>query len=210
MWCDNRDYSTGTKWCWSSFPCLQKNVRSLAASSRRRKVCHSCVSTIQCCWTPFAVTYYSEWLNLYGTCYYLPCAISPMSLRKQLSTLYVRVSSSFPSLLLHQDIDTALLKLLAETRSSSLTDIVSTSEPYFVVTECIAVLEMHQVKYETGRHGDTICDAHSTLSKLRQTTLINDTRRHACRGRLHRDHSMDLLTYVHSYVHTEDVFVVLF
>lgn len=46
-----------------------------------------------------------------------------------------------------QDIDTALLKLLAETRSPTLTDIVSTSEPYFAVSECTEVLEQRQVRW---------------------------------------------------------------
>lgn len=51
----------------------------------------------------------------------------------------------------HQDVDTALLKLLAETRSPSLTDIVSTSEPFFAVSECTAMLEQNKVKCRTAR-----------------------------------------------------------
>ena len=44
-----------------------------------------------------------------------------------------------------QEIDTALLKLLAEKRSQAVVDMVSTGDPQFSVQECAAVLEQYKV-----------------------------------------------------------------
>ena len=44
-----------------------------------------------------------------------------------------------------QDVDTSLLKLLAETHSPDLAEMVSTIDPYFSQQECTAILEEYKV-----------------------------------------------------------------
>jgi hypothetical protein len=49
-----------------------------------------------------------------------------------------------------KDVDTSLLKLLAETHSPDLAEMVSTIDPYFSQQECTAILEEYKCYYELG------------------------------------------------------------